>query len=67
VALVNFPKSTRVRIFALGGAAVRELYSDETGTLIWDGRDETGGAVASGVYLASGEGMDRPVKIIVQR
>lgn len=67
VALVNFPKSTRVRIFALSGAEVRELYSDETGTLIWDGRDETGGGVASGVYLAGGEGMDRPVKIIVQR
>lgn len=67
VALVNFPKSARVRLFAIGGAAVRELYADETGTLIWDGRDEAGGVVASGVYLASGEGMERPVKIIVQR
>ena len=42
---------TRVEIYDIGGHRVRVLRAVGTSAVVWDGRDQGGKAVASGVYL----------------
>lgn len=49
--------SLSIGIYDLAGSRVRSLALDHAGTtVIWDGRDERGGLLPSGVYLCRSEG-----------
>ena len=53
---LNKPEKVNIAIYNLAGQKVRELaagnYSAGSHTAVWDGRDVSGNAVSSGVYLA---------------
>ena len=53
------PATTRIVIYALSGQRIRTLAAGRATAgvheAIWDGRDDAGHNVASGVYLASME------------
>jgi hypothetical protein len=57
----DLPEASRVRLFVydVRGARVRALVDDNRGTgshaVSWDGRDDTGARVASGVYYVQFE------------
>lgn len=61
---------TTARVYDVRGALVRTLVdgslSQETWTLTWDGRDERGGRVASGVYfiVVASATFERTVKVV---
>lgn len=70
VRFANLPYDASVRIYTLLGELVREFKTGFDGTGTWDGRNEKGAEVASGVYLAfikppSGEG--KVFKLAVER
>lgn len=67
--LTNLPADTRILIFTPTGEKVRELTTDNTGRAAWDGLNEDGEKVASGVYLALiRKGSEKEtVKIAVER
>ncbi len=70
VRFANLPSDASVRIYTLLGELVREFKTGFDGTGTWDGRNEKGAEVASGVYLAfikppSGEG--KVFKLAVER
>ena len=67
--LSGLPVDARLRIYTPRGTLVRELSADGNGLAPWDGRNESGEPVASGVYvaLAQGSGGDKSIRIIVQR
>ncbi|RPJ45021.1 MAG: hypothetical protein EHM19_05905, partial [Candidatus Latescibacterota bacterium] len=63
-----------VCIYNLNGERVRTLWRGESAigrqTMIWDGRDDAGGPVVSGVYLvrlATDRGQIRTAKIMLVR
>mgnify|MGYP000854519290 FL=1 len=47
------PETAAVEIYSLTGARVKKLYRGvlAQGQFYWNGTDETGGTVASGIYL----------------
>ena len=47
----GLPPGAKVRIYTLDGILVQELSPTDTGGTTWDGRNEAGRAVASGVFL----------------
>ena len=47
----GLPQNSTVRIYNLNGGLVRALDDDVVGGLFWDGTNEAGESVASGVYL----------------
>lgn len=54
-AVVNFSNLTpnaRVKIFSLRGELLKEMQANASGLAVWDGKDESGDFVASGVYLS---------------
>jgi hypothetical protein len=65
----NLPVNTRLRIYTLVGTLVSELGTDGNGLAIWDGTNQNGASVASGVYFvfAQGAGASRTFKIAVER
>jgi hypothetical protein len=57
VHITDVPVGTQVRLYTLAGERVRDLPpADDDGVTRWDGRNESGQSVASGVYLAVIEG-----------
>ena len=64
---------TSVRIFNLRGELVRELVNGELEagphSLVWQGKDQSGSSVASGVYLleVKGDGFHRAKKVALVR
>lgn len=61
---------TRLVIYDIMGRAVRQFTEDETssGTLLWNGFDDRGYAVSSGVYIAllyHTAGNSRPLKLMM--
>ncbi|KAF0126760.1 MAG: hypothetical protein FD189_1147 [Elusimicrobia bacterium] len=70
VRFANLPYDAEVRIYTLLGELVREFKTGHDGTGTWDGKNEKGAEVASGVYLAfikppDGEG--KVFKLAVER
>ena len=53
---LNKPEKVNLAVYNLAGQIVRELavgnYSAGSHTAVWDGKDDSGNAVSSGVYLA---------------
>lgn len=57
VHITDVPVGTQVRLYTLSGEQVRSLSpADGDGVTLWDGKNESGQSVASGVYLAVIEG-----------
>ncbi|MEW5907486.1 MAG: hypothetical protein AB1734_12025 [Elusimicrobiota bacterium] len=70
VRFANLPYDASVKIYTLLGELVREFKTGHDGTGTWDGKNEKGTEVASGVYLAfikppGGEG--KVFKLAVER
>ncbi len=65
----NLPAGARLRIYTLTGALVRDLNSDGSGQATWDGTNQSGANVASGVYfvLAQGNGTKKTFKVAVEK
>jgi hypothetical protein len=58
----TLPPSQTVRIVGMDGAVIREVSADRSGRgCAWDGRDRSGSAVGSGVYLLVSSGTQRTV------
>ena len=47
----GMPASSVIKIFTVSAREVKELTADGTGTALWDRTNESGEAVASGVYI----------------
>lgn len=54
-----------IRIFDNSGRQVRSLFG--TGSLVWDGRDDTGAEVAPGVYFASASNSGAQTRLVLVR
>lgn len=69
VAISQLPSNATVKIYTLRGQLVRSLQAGAAGAVGWDGRNEEGEAVASGVYygVAEGNGDTKTFKVVVQR
>lgn len=65
----RLPAATEIKIYTLTGEKVRSLTADASGTVNWDGRNDHGQSVASGVYFAllKSGGDKRTVKLAVER
>jgi len=66
----NMPSGTRIKIYTMMGQTVRELESDASGMAVWDGQNNTGEKVASGVYIVYMEDRDgnkKRIKVAVER
>lgn len=65
----QLPSQARLRIYDLRGALIKDLSADSTGMSSWDGTNQSGARVASGVYFvfAQGGGQERTFKVAVQR
>ncbi len=48
----SLPASARVRVYTITGLLIKDLAADATGIARWDGTNQAGAAVASGVYYA---------------
>lgn len=69
IAIVDVPANASLSIYAVTGTLVRALHADSFGTAQWDGKNEEGRPVASGVYFAFIQGAEenKTLKIVVQR
>jgi hypothetical protein len=68
----RLPTSGVIRILTAAGERVRELgfAGAAAGSVVWDGRSESGRPVASGVYFArvtAGDGSVRVLKFAIER
>jgi len=66
----NMPAETSIKIYTLLGQLVRELKADASGTAVWDGKNNVGEKVASGVYIVYMEDRDgnkKRIKVAVER
>ncbi|MBI4396312.1 MAG: T9SS type A sorting domain-containing protein, partial [Elusimicrobia bacterium] len=63
------PANASVRIYTEDMSEVRELTADGLGSAVWDGKNASGEAVASGVYVCQiqGEGGKKTLRVVVQR
>lgn len=65
---VNLTSEAEINIYTLSGELVRELKADLSGTAVWDGKNENGETVASGVYFALFKGNKTKIeRIAVER
>ena len=66
---IKAESTTAVAVRDRVGRLVRSLEADRSGTANWDGRDETGRLVASGIYFVRLKAGDRraTAKIALQR
>jgi hypothetical protein len=55
VSIRSVPPGGTVRIYTTGGALVAELVDSGSGLVPWDGRNQAGKDVASGIYFAVAE------------
>ncbi|MBI5883568.1 MAG: T9SS type A sorting domain-containing protein [Elusimicrobia bacterium] len=70
IKFANLPASARIRIYTARGRLLKELDADTVGqVLAWNGTDNDGRSLPSGVYLAvfESEGKKRTVTFTVQR
>ena len=69
MAFTNMSAGASVKIYNLAGERVRSLDADATGTARWNGRNETGDKVSSGVYVALivGNQSSKIVRIAVEK
>ena len=69
IAIVEVPEAASLSIFTASGTLVRTLRSDSFGSVQWDGKNEAGQPVASGVYfvLIQGSGGKKTLKVVIQR
>ncbi|MCL1971470.1 MAG: T9SS type A sorting domain-containing protein [Endomicrobia bacterium] len=66
----NIPAGTRIKIYTMLGQVVRDLEADASGMAVWDGKNDAGEKVASGVYIVymkDGSGNKKRIKIAVER
>ncbi len=65
----NLPPGARLRIYAFDGALVKDMNADGSGNASWDGTNQSGAPVASGVYFvyAQGNGTTKTFKVAVER
>ncbi len=66
---VDFPPNAAVTLFTVAGQRVRQMTATDSGTVSWDGTNDDGERVASGVYFAvssSSEGT-QTLKLAIQR
>ncbi|MEL6823146.1 MAG: FG-GAP-like repeat-containing protein, partial [Calditrichota bacterium] len=64
----NLPKESEVYVFTANGSLVRTMKNDNPfGALTWDGRNESGNRVASGiyVYLIRLDGVEKKGKLMI--
>ncbi|MEE2659156.1 MAG: two-component regulator propeller domain-containing protein [Candidatus Latescibacterota bacterium] len=54
VAFAGLPPGTEVRLYTADGSLVRRLETTMDGVALWDGTNESGAAVASGLYFFTG-------------
>jgi hypothetical protein len=69
---INFsqlPTGARLRIYTLAGEKVGDLSVDSIGHATWDGNNQSGQKVASGVYTVyvQGAGQTKTLKVAIQR
>lgn len=68
VLIVPIPLDATVQVFTINGTLVRELSINPDGDAVWDGRNNDGERVASGVYMVlikNGKGKNI-LKVVVQ-
>jgi flagellar hook assembly protein FlgD len=65
----GLPVDARLRIYTLGGALVKDMGVDGQGQATWNGTNQSGATVASGVYFVfvQGAGSGKTIKIAVER
>jgi hypothetical protein len=65
----DLPAEARLELLSLTGERLRNWTTDSFGTAVWDGKNESGENVASGVYLlrATANGQEKTIKLAVQR
>lgn len=67
VRIVRLAPRAELRVLSLSGDALRTLAADENGEIRWDGTDDRGTPLASGVYLMVPSGGGSPFKFVIQR
>ncbi len=69
VNVANLPPFARVRVYTLAGELLKDLSADASGSAAWDGRNDGGRAVASGVYLLliQSDGDKNVTKLVIER
>jgi hypothetical protein len=69
ITFANVPANARIRIYTLQGELMRDFTANGSGTGTWDGNNDSGSHVASGVYFAliEGNGSHRTMKVGVER
>ena len=65
----NLPANVEVIIYSVSGVKIKKLTTDSSGIALWDGKNEDGKSVASGVYFAliKNGSSTKTIKIGVQR
>jgi hypothetical protein len=65
----GLPVDARLRIYTLSGALVKDMGVDGQGQATWNGMNQSGATVASGVYFVfvQGAGSSKTIKIAVER
>ena len=65
----NLTAGAKLKIYSLLGVKLKELTADNAGTTAWDGTNDWGQKVATGVYLVriEGNGEKKTVKVAIQR
>lgn len=69
VTITPLPLNATLKIYTLRGELVRELKTDTNGVASWNGLNQEGEGVASGVFVVriEGDGGDKILKVAVQR
>lgn len=66
----NLLPASEARIFTITGQLVRKLESDSAGKAIWNGKNDSGRTVASGIYIMvvkDASGKIRKIKLAVEK
>lgn len=65
----DIPVESKIKIYTLTGELLRELTADSGGQAPWNGKNNSGEDVASGVYVAfiEGNGGKKNIKVAIQR
>ena len=66
----NLTSSAGIKLYTISGDPVRDIeYTDQTGRTVWDGKNDSGNDVASGIYMlvVKNSGEKKILKIVVER